>query len=570
MMRRIICLPLLFILFVSCEDPDKDIGMHSILIDDIDPGKATVYGVVSCDGAGIAGVSVSDGMEVAVTDRDGVFRLRSQKELGYVFVSVPGGYEVATKGILPRFHNTLVADKRTPERSDFALTKVSNDKFTLIVMGDMHLANRNNDRTEFYKFTEDVRSYMAAHPRDKIYGLTLGDMTWDLYWYSKSYCFPQYLDDMNHASTGVDKLMVWHTIGNHDHDMDAAGDFDTEVEYVKDIAPTYYSFNLGKVHFIVLDDILCKNSGTGDRKYDEKLDAAQSSWLKKDLANVPKTTPIVVTMHAPAYHDNASNSSVTPELASNFKSFFNYFNGYPVVHLITGHTHRVLNVDNTESSNFFEHNAGAVCATWWWTQAYNKVNVGTDGAPGGYELWEVDGTSFKWQFRATKEDPSFQFRSYDLNNVCFDATTVVSYLPGGSAWAREEFARRYGARFPKSSSNKVLLNVWGYDPKWTIKVTEKAGSGDKALTVKRIKTYDPLHIIAMSAVRFNSPDLSASNTPDFTSSLTTHMFEVQASSPSTTLEIEVRDEFGNVSRETMARPKAFTIDNYKTNYSNTY
>lgn len=561
-----------YVMHIKRGSEDKTAGVLNVRVKedyDIEPGNSNLYGLVSCDGKGVPGVVVSDGVEVVKTDANGVYHITSLKELGYVFISIPSGYEAPQTGILPKFHTILTGPKTEPERADFTLTKVSNDKFKIAVIGDIHLADRNNDRTEFYKFTADIRDYKAANPNEKIYGLTLGDMTWDRYWYSNSYYFPQYLADMNSEAHGVDGLPVFHTIGNHDHDMNAAGDFDTELKYVRDIAPTYYSFNIGKVHFIVLDDILCTNSGTGDRTYDERLDDAQNTWLKKDLATVAKTTPIVVTMHAPIYHDNSAGSSITPTMSAKFSSFFSNFAGYSVVHLITGHTHRILNVDATTSgSNYFEHNDGAVCATWWWTQKYNKVNVGTDGAPGGWELWEVDGTSFKWQFRATKEDPSFQMRSYDLNNICFDKSTVATWLPKGSAWAQGDFVSRYGSFFPKRSDNKVLLNIWNYDPKWTIKVTEKTASGDKQLSVKQVKGYDPLHIAAMSVTRYN--DATLTEAPSFISVLTTHLFEVQASSATSTLEIEVKDRFGNVYHETMTRPKEFSVAAYRTNYYTTY
>lgn len=532
------------------------------------PESASIYGYVTCDGKGVAGVAVSDGVEVVKTDQDGMYRITSFKELGYVFISIPGGYEVPTKGVLPIFHATLGKPANEAERVDFSLNKADNDNFKLVVMGDIHLANRNNDRVEFFKFTSDVRDYRAAHPGERIYGLTLGDMTWDYYWYDRSYQFPQYLSDINDSSHGFGGMTVFHTIGNHDHDMKAAGDFDTEQPFVRNLAPTYYSFNLGKVHFIVLDDILCTNPGNGDRSYKEKLDDVQTTWLKNDLRTVFKSTPIVVAMHAPIYHDNADNDSLDPVRASEFSSFFKLFEGYKVVHLLTGHTHRVLNADFTGSSNYFEHNAGAVCATWWWTQKYYKVNVGTDGTPGGWELWEVNGTDLKWQFRATGEKPEFQFRTYDLNKVCFDATATSTWIPGGSSWAKKHFVSRFGSRFPKRYDNAVLINVWGYDKGWKIKVTEKTSSGDKALIVKQIKTYDPLHVIAMSAVRYNDPTLSEA--PSFQTVLSTHMFEAKAGSSDTTIEIEVTDRFGNVYRETMTRPKAFNIANYRSDYYKTY
>lgn len=544
-------------------DQDRTLGITTLRIkadDSLDPQDATVYGKVLCDGKGIPNVSVSDGYELVRTDKDGVYRIKSEKKLGLVFMCLPSGYEPLKDGFLPKIHTLLTQEKTVPERADFQLNKVENAGYKLIVMGDMHLANRNSDRNEFKKFTADVRSYLLAHPQDKVYGITLGDMTWDQYWYSNNYYFPQYLDDMNSGTNGIGGLMTFHTIGNHDHDMKAAGDLLTEVKYVKDIAPTYYSFNLGNVHFVVLDNIECTNSGAGtaaSRSYDVLVDTDQFAWLAKDLAYVDKSTPVVVSMHAPIYYDNSSSSSLDPYVGySAMKKVTSAFGGYNV-HFLTGHTHRVL---NTEKTGHYDHNTGAVCASWWWSQKLSNINICTDGAPGGYAIWDVSGTDFKWQYVGTGRTPDYQFRSYDLNNVAFDANTINTYVPNGTQWARDRFLEYFAASYPKNSSNKVLLNVWNYGPGWTVSVTENGAP----LEVKQVKRMDPLHIMALSAPRFNAiTSESTKEDPSFLTNWSSHLFEVQASSANSTLEITVTDPFGNVSRETMTRPKTFTLANYR-------
>ena len=67
---------------------------------------------------------------------------------------------------------------------------------------------------------------------------------------------------------------------------------------------------------------------------------------------------------------------------------------------------------------------------------------------------------------------------------------------------------------------------------------------------------DPLHIITYVAVSGKTGEDS------FTTKSCSHMWMVTASSPSSTLEIKVTDNFGNVYTETMSRPKAFNVDTY--------
>lgn len=62
--------------------------------------------VSTADGP-VQGVVVSDGVEVSVTDERGIYQLQSEKKWGYVFISVPSGYEVPAEGVLPQFYQVM-------------------------------------------------------------------------------------------------------------------------------------------------------------------------------------------------------------------------------------------------------------------------------------------------------------------------------------------------------------------------------------------------------------------------------------------------------------------------------
>lgn len=540
--------------YVSRGDQKKYMGETVILIDysssddiEIEDGQ-NLYGKVLCNGAPVENVVVSDGEEVVKTDAEGVYRITSAKTNGYVFISTPSGYTVNTTGILPNFYRTLNTDAATRERVDFNLVEdPGQENHTILVFGDMHLANRSNDdRQQFSRFTSEINSYLTANGGRKTYAITLGDMTWDLYWYTNNYCFAEYLNDIN----VIKGLTVWHTIGNHDHDMEAAGDFDTVEKYKNSIAPTYYSFNIGKVHYIILDDILCTNDGTGSRTYDNAVTEEQIEWLKKDLSYVSTETPLVISMHAPLYtwsgSYNLKNSSEIVDAVSQ----------YSEVHFLTGHTHKMYNIDRLSSSNIFEHNAGAVCATWWWSAAHTPgVHIGQDGAPGGYTIMDVDGTDFTWKYKGTGTPETHQFRTYDRNQI---SITADKYIPAAYALNKTRFNDYAEDWAAVSNSNEVYINVWNYDPSWKIEVIEN----EKSLEVTKVRIKDPLHLIAYTAPAMNNS--SKDVTPTFpTTNDNAHMFKVTASGPNTTLEIRVTDRFKNTYTETMTRPKAFNPEQYK-------
>ena len=196
--------------------------------EEVEPAEgSTVYGKVSCEGTGIPGVVVSDGVEVVKTDAKGVYQMKSKKYHGYVFVSTPSGYEPLTSGILPKFHATLKANAATAERVDFQLKKADGqDNHRMLLLGDIHLAKRTDDQKQFAEFVKDVNATVSA-TAGKVYALTLGDMTWDLYWIVNNYSFKEYLAD----ASGIKGVTMYHTIGNHDHSMYYMGDFDTVKDY---------------------------------------------------------------------------------------------------------------------------------------------------------------------------------------------------------------------------------------------------------------------------------------------------------------------------------------------------
>lgn len=527
---------------------------------DIEPtGDNNVYGVVHCDGEGLADVVVSDGVEVVKTDKNGVYQFKSAKKWGYVFVSIPKGYEVVSEGVLPQFHATLTEKADKAERHDFNLVKVNQDKYRVYFLGDMHLADRTNDLNQFDNCMKEVKADIMDDDV-KSYVITLGDMTWDLYWYSRNYYFPQYLKSVNYYFKNAAKqVQFFHTIGNHDHDMCKDGDFNTVIEYVKDIAPTYYSFNIGDVHYIVLDDILCTNVGGAasakpKRTYSEEVTSEQMKWLVKDLSFVSKSTPVIVTSHAPVYaKETVKNvNAVTTYYLKNSETLLSKFKGYKV-DFVTGHTHVLYNVDKS-SDGIYEHNAGAVCASWWWSGYLTPgIHICTDGAPGGYSVWDITGTDKKWRYKGTGRDADEQFRSYDLNKVYF---TVEKDAPKVPAALKSKF-EKYTDAYPKNSDNEVLINIWNWNPKWKIEIKENG----KTLSSTRVKGYDPLHIAALTAKRFN--DASLTEEPAFTTTVNYHMFKVKASSATSTIDIKVTDEFGNVYTETMERPKTFSTEAYK-------
>lgn len=549
--------------FVKRDARKKSFGRIYInIVEDIDfkpDAGTTVYGIVSSAGVGVENVVVSDGAEVTVTNEKGIYQLKSAKKWGYVFISVPSGYEVPSVGVLPQFHRALKNSADVVERADFKLEKVDGqDSYKIFMLGDMHLANRTGDLGQFAQFTSDLTDYMTRHKGEKMYALTLGDMTWDLYWYSNSYYFPQYLNTVN---SQIKNLQIFHTMGNHDNDFQTRSDYDAAVKYVDQICPTYYSFNIGKVHYVVMDDIDCSSyDGSTSRNYVASLSAEQLDWLAKDLSHVDKTTPVVVAMHAQVFYPTTSGFKIDHDPV-NTQRLFDILDGY-TVRFVTGHTHKLFNVTPdapiVDGHNFREYNSGSVCASWWWSGNLTPgIHIGTDGTPGGYGIWDVTGTDFQCLYKSTGWPEEYQFRSYDLNNVHFSMADVP-LMPSDISASVKNAYMQYVNAYPQNNDNEVLINIWNWNSDWTLSVVDE---NRKTLPYTEVWAYDPLHIAALSVKRFNNAGLKS--TPSFITDKFTHFFKVKADDADTDLVITVKDEFGNEWTENMQRPKAFSTDAYR-------
>ncbi|MFC5682843.1 calcineurin-like phosphoesterase C-terminal domain-containing protein [Flavobacterium sp. MAHUQ-51] len=511
-----------------------------------------IKGVVYSNGKGVPGVVVSDGYEVTVTDSEGRYYLSSLKKAGFVFISVPGNYEVINTGSAPQFFKRVSNSLDAIEQRDFSLLKVDNDKHVVLSLADWHLANRNNDLEQFTsKVLPDINATINKYSSDgtKVYALTLGDLTWDGYWYSNNFGLNEYVPYMNKINAPVFNL-----IGNHDNDPYFANDWDAENKYRDILGPTYYSFNLGKVHYVVLDSVEYINTGgtqgtIGSRNYSERLTNNQLEWLKKDLATITdKSTPIVLAIHTPLYKQpslDANGNQINTVDLLNGDVLKNIVSEFTKVHVLSGHTHINYTV---EEGNIMEHNTAAICATWWWTgkNGYANNHICKDGSPGGYGIWKMNGNDIKWLYKSIGYTEDYQFRAYDLNSVHI---TSAKYAPNSTDALLAPYSDVYAA---PSSNNEVLINVWGYDVQWKIEVTEN----NQPLKVSRVKEKDPLHIISYEALRLNA---GATPTDAFETEKTPHFFKVKATTVNSTLTIKVTDRFGNVYTEIMERPKALTL-----------
>ena len=513
-------------------------------------------GRITCDGHGVADVAVSDGNIVVLTDANGYYTMTSDKANGYVFYTLPGGYEpVLADGFNPQFWAPLTStDVTVQETHDFTLQRVDNDRHIVIFGADTHLARRNSDRAFFKKgFLASLNDEVARADGTPIYSVLLGDLTWDVFWYQNEYDLTDFMDDMQHFNY---PMALWAVIGNHDHDPSIPAGNDTDERssqrWREIVCPTYYSFNLGKVHYVVLDDIVYLNDANpgdsnpegvaGSRNYQGRITAEQMTWLAKDLALVSPHTPVVVCLHIPAW--GISSSFGFYSRLDNTSALASMLNKFDNVHIMSGHTHGNYVARPSYYSHITEHNIATVSGNLWNSGAASGHHINQDGSPAGYLRWTVDGTAPQWTYQSIHAGDS-QMRLYDMN-------TVRNYYQTNSTI--RAILKDYPSRvnYAQLDSNVVMFNVFCYDPKWRVSVCE----GNTMLACQRTYTEDPFHTLAYDIARYSAVGYYTSY---YATTANTHMFKAQATTSREPITVRVIDTFGNIYLKSIKRPHTYNL-----------
>ena len=533
-------------------------------------GGANIYGVVECDGKPVQGVAVSDGYQIVLTNKKGQYAITSEKRNGNVFITIPSGYEAVCVGddVVPPFWAELNGDVKSAERHDFALKAVNNDKHVVIAAADIHIANHHNDLSNFRdvfipQLKEEIEQYRKAGI--PVYTFCLGDSTHEIYWYD-------YLFDIGDFRKLLAQIKyptpLFNTMGNHDNDgatpCDENTDFNATAKYRKAFGPTYYSVNIGKVHYVMLDNIHYINAPggkkakgiVGARNYTCDITPEQLAWLKKDLELVTdKSTPIVVGVHSPIYRykngmKGKINSTLAEPSASEFATLLQPFSN---VHIISGHAHRNRTTygcddkNQTEIANIIDHNIVAVSGSLWYSSGFGGPMLGSLGEPAGCKIFTIDNKDIKWYFNPTQLPAKEQFRCFDMNAVRDyfkrngEVRVFIDHFPERTDYAEWEV------------DNAVMIHVWDWANDWKIKVTENG----KELKVTRKKAENPQMLVGLDIP--NTLWLHKFDKKNNKRKMHPHMFHVVTSAPNTTIEVTVTDRFGNEYHQTMERPKPFSV-----------
>lgn len=375
---------------------------------------------------GIAGVLVSNGLDVVRTDASGGYRLAVRADMD-LFVIQPSGWQVPVdERNVPQFayihkpagspgtlrYGGLEPTGPAPEAVNFPLRRVEDDgsAFTCAVVGDSQPYNN----VEVSHFRDSaVADLVVAGLGSGDCMLYLGDVVGD------DLGLLERLFELG-SVVGVPQ---WAVPGNHDVDFDVADDADSLDTWRRTWGPPNYAFEQGDALFIGMDNIYVNPCTSQDPDvarpavqarcergfgYTTLFTRDQLAWLENLLREVPQDKLVVFAHHAPLLNFRGSS-----ELSHTWNAarVHQLLEGRPALSL-SGHTHTLENMDPGEYYEAFDavgvgplpfrHIVAGAASGRWWGGDFNvdgdPQSLTVSGEPKGLLMLEIDGAQYRERF----------------------------------------------------------------------------------------------------------------------------------------------------------------------------
>ena len=302
-------------------------------------------------------------------------------------------------------------------------------------------------------------------------------------------------------------------IGNHDHDTKAPTDGEAIRPYEENIGPTNYSFDLGRLHFICLDNIVMKGDGAGG--YSDGLSDEGYTWLCNDLKYVPKEKMIMICSHSSMFGKPGKDPV---DVDKNGRLYAQKLSEYKYVHSWAGHSHINFNKVYSKSgenrlSNIEGHIVARATGALWLNEW-----VCSDGTPRGYYVVDVDGEKIEWHYHPCGNQ-------LGVSNGLGDDYQMRVYSPSD-----------YGDGY-------VYANVWAWDALWgSVLYTDNGPNAVAGRPMARIESYDKAYKECCDRSNSKPGNLAKEEFKPDTN--VKHLFRIKPSDGATSCTVEVTDRFG--------------------------
>ena len=371
---------------------------------------SNIYGRVINDfGEPVVGCVVSDGQQCVTTDSEGCYAMKSDmKNTRFVFVSIPDGYKIPhRKSIVQNFRRIPRYEKAV--EANFTLEKRTEptDKYTVIMVGDPQMRGLGSDNSG-ERYRDDILPDMEAFKKTRegeFFAIVLGDLV-----YNWMVGYDDYLDICSNHSFPMANI-----IGNHDYCQ--ATMLETELGsayYEEYISPTYYSFTIGKIHYVMVRSILYDRPNNKEH-YAGGLDDKQMQWLEEDLKHIPKDYTIYLCGHAQLFKRKTGNEVWTHGIPlRNYARYSELLKQYKRVYSWAGHYHENYCYSYAGKEDKFPGLGHVTCIAVARAIGDLRSNLRTmsDGEENGYMVVEVDGEDVTWWYKSLGKGRGYQMRPY--------------------------------------------------------------------------------------------------------------------------------------------------------------
>ncbi len=460
----------------------------------LDPRVGTpvrIRGLVTIGGRPVARVAVSDGRDLVVTDRNGRYTLHSSSDRSWLSLCLPRGAKipVSAKGT-SALHRPILPDARGEMVANFGLEKAGSDDsdHAFLLLADPQTQNAFELERMHAETVPDVVKTVKGLTAGQSFAVVCGDIMFD-----DLTLYPEY-----ERAAGRMGLPCFQVVGNHDLDYGSRVTEDSTRTFESHFGPSHYSFNLGAVHYVVLNDVLW--FGTAYLGY---LTAEQLAWLAADLALVETGSLVVVCLHIPLASTQADRTGASGggygNMVNNREALYSLLAPFKA-HVLAGHTHEN---EHIIGNGVHEHVLGTTCGAWW------SGDICFDGTPNGYGVFEVKGEELRWRYQATGMPATHQMRAY----------------PRGA---------------DPQAPDEIVVNLWDWSPGWTVTWFQ---DGERRGAMARRTGLDPRAVKEQTGPGLPPRRGWVEPMP------TAHLFYAAAPTDTRRVTIEARDPFGRVYTE---------------------
>lgn len=521
-------------------NPDEDFGSGTLSELEAGPlfGEFSAQGkIVYDDGQPAAGIKVSDGFNVVVTDEHGKYAFKAAGyDVRYIYFSYPADARVTVSADgCPEFYQKyepgkFIYDftlKRQPVESEFVVFALADPQ--------THYAKRDTqtmpDTDRFANETVPALNTQIAKQTLPCYGISLGDIT---YSEGSRDSTPSMKVIRGHFARV--NMPVFNVMGNHDYTYyktDATVSTNTGSSTINLLSqrsfedvfgPINYSFDRGNIHFVCMKDIYFNSTSAWDASdYSGGFTDEEYNWLVKDLENTPKTMKVILCVHIPI--STASGPKIT--------QVRNLLNRYNDSVIFSGHTHYQRTV--YQGSRLYEQIHSAVCGQWWWSK------IEGDGCPNGYTIYYFNSSDIK--------DYHFMGVNEGMNTRDYQMRIYKGNLLTGGKYAKFQLPH---------SENEYLINVFNGDEKWDIKVYENGVYAGKANLIPASKwttntgssgkTLNPASTSSQDwwAIGYHIGYCKRGTSGTSYQTANYHMWKWTVKDPSAKISVEAVDPYGNI------------------------